>query len=199
MQTLCNQQPRPVQYGECRLPRVFAITTADSARSIATMQACNTRTLLFGLQHRETDYNSAETSFDFSDENYELVRISACATIPHDGWSAASAAVKHASRAFLTMPSAWQVAEIMSRYPTNYKQSAVIPVLDLAQQQNGGWLSLAAMNRVANVLDMAPIRVYEVMPMSQQITCIQSARIKRQCPAQQQLWTQWMQCTLYLG
>jgi Thioredoxin-like [2Fe-2S] ferredoxin len=50
----------------------------------------------------------------------------------------------------------------MSRYPTNYKQSAVIPVLDLAQQQNGGWLSLAAMNRVANVLDMAPIRVYEV-------------------------------------
>jgi Thioredoxin-like [2Fe-2S] ferredoxin len=55
-----------------------------------------------------------------------------------------------------------QVADIMSRYPTNYKQSAVIPVLDLAQQQNGGWLSLAAMNRVANVLDMAPIRVYEV-------------------------------------
>ena len=55
-----------------------------------------------------------------------------------------------------------QVADIMSRYPTNYKQSAVIPVLDLAQQQNGGWLSLASMNRVANVLDMAPIRVYEV-------------------------------------
>lgn len=55
-----------------------------------------------------------------------------------------------------------QVAEIMSRYPTNYKQSAVIPVLDIAQQQNGGWLSLATMNRVANVLDMAPIRVYEV-------------------------------------
>lgn len=55
-----------------------------------------------------------------------------------------------------------RVAEIMARYPTNYKQSAVIPVLDLAQQQNEGWLSLAAMNRVANILDMAPIRVYEV-------------------------------------
>ena len=55
-----------------------------------------------------------------------------------------------------------QVAEILSRYPTNYKQSAVIPVLDLAQQQNEGWLSLGAMNRVANILDMAPIRVYEV-------------------------------------
>lgn len=35
-------------------------------------------------------------------------------------------------------------------------------MLDLAQQQNEGWLSLAAMNRVAKVLDMAPIRVYEV-------------------------------------
>ncbi|KAI7842350.1 hypothetical protein COHA_003990 [Chlorella ohadii] len=50
----------------------------------------------------------------------------------------------------------------MSRYPTNYKASAVIPLLDLAQQQNEGWLSLAAMNRVAKILDMAEIRVYEV-------------------------------------
>lgn len=41
-------------------------------------------------------------------------------------------------------------------------QSAVIPVLDLAQQQAGGWLSLAALNRVAAVLEMPPIRVYEV-------------------------------------
>lgn len=44
-----------------------------------------------------------------------------------------------------------QVAEIIARYPPNYKASAVIPVLDLAQQQNNGWLSLAAMNRVAKV------------------------------------------------
>ena len=44
-----------------------------------------------------------------------------------------------------------QVAEVVSRYPTNYKQSAVIPLLDLAQQQNEGWLSLAAMNKVAEV------------------------------------------------
>lgn len=52
--------------------------------------------------------------------------------------------------------------EIMSRYPSNYKASALIPLLDLAQQQNEGWLTLAAMNRVASVLEMAPIRVYEV-------------------------------------
>ena len=50
----------------------------------------------------------------------------------------------------------------MSRYPSNYKQSCVIPLLDLAQKQNEGWLSLNAMNKVAEVLGMAPIRVYEV-------------------------------------
>lgn len=55
-----------------------------------------------------------------------------------------------------------RATEIIARYPTNYKQSAVIPLLDLAQQQNGGWLSLAVMNRVAKVLDMPEIRVYEV-------------------------------------
>lgn len=55
-----------------------------------------------------------------------------------------------------------RVTEIIGRYPANYKASAVIPVLDIAQQQNKGWLSLAAMNRVAKVLDMAEIRVYEV-------------------------------------
>jgi NADH dehydrogenase (ubiquinone) flavoprotein 2 len=51
---------------------------------------------------------------------------------------------------------------IIARYPPNYKASAVIPVLDLAQQQNDGWLSLAAMNSVAKLLEMPEIRVYEV-------------------------------------
>ena len=55
-----------------------------------------------------------------------------------------------------------QVAEILSRFPTNYKQSACIPLLDLAQKQNNGWLNLAAMNRVAEIIEVAPIRVYEV-------------------------------------
>ena len=55
-----------------------------------------------------------------------------------------------------------KVNEILSHYPDNYKQSACIPLLDLAQQQNEGWLSLAAMNRVAAVMGVPPIRVYEV-------------------------------------
>ena len=54
------------------------------------------------------------------------------------------------------------VHKLLDRYPSNYKASAVIPLLDLAQQQNEGWLSLTAMNKVAEVLEMPPIRVYEV-------------------------------------
>ncbi|KAG1675386.1 hypothetical protein FOA52_012305 [Chlamydomonas sp. UWO 241] len=52
--------------------------------------------------------------------------------------------------------------KIIGRYPPNYKASAVIPVLDLVQQMNFGYLSLNAMNKVAEILEMAPIRVYEV-------------------------------------
>lgn len=36
----------------------------------------------------------------------------------------------------------------MARYPENYKQAAIIPMLDLAQRQAGGWLPLAAMDKV---------------------------------------------------
>ena len=55
-----------------------------------------------------------------------------------------------------------RVAMIMGRYPDNYKQAATIPLLDLAQRQAGGWLPLAAMDKVAKVTGQAPIRVYEV-------------------------------------
>lgn len=55
-----------------------------------------------------------------------------------------------------------KIAVILKKFPTNYSASAVISVLDLAQRQNGGWLPLSAMNKVAKVLNMAPIRVYEV-------------------------------------
>jgi NADH:ubiquinone oxidoreductase subunit E len=41
-----------------------------------------------------------------------------------------------------------QVKEFLSHYPKNYKQSAVIPLLDLAQQQQGGWIPVQAMNKV---------------------------------------------------
>ena len=52
---------------------------------------------------------------------------------------------------------------IIARYPEGRQNSAVIALLDLAQRQNGGWLSKAAIEHVATVLDMAPIRVHEVV------------------------------------
>jgi NADH-quinone oxidoreductase E subunit len=52
----------------------------------------------------------------------------------------------------------WHIA----KYPAGRQQSAVLPLLDLAQRQVGGWLPLAAMHHVADVLGMARIRVYEV-------------------------------------
>ena len=50
----------------------------------------------------------------------------------------------------------------IAKYPAGRQQSAVLPLLDLAQRQSGGWLPLAAMHCVARMLQMPPIRVYEV-------------------------------------
>lgn len=52
--------------------------------------------------------------------------------------------------------------EIVSRYPDHYKKAAVIPLLHLAQKQNDNWVSLSAMNYVADYLEMPAMRVYEV-------------------------------------
>jgi NADH-quinone oxidoreductase subunit E len=51
---------------------------------------------------------------------------------------------------------------ICARYPEGRKASATIALLDLAQRQNGGWLSAATIEYVAQYLAVAPIRVYEV-------------------------------------
>ena len=51
---------------------------------------------------------------------------------------------------------------IIVRYPAGRQASAVLPLLDMAQRQAGGWLPRAAMDHVAGILGMAPIRVYEV-------------------------------------
>ena len=37
---------------------------------------------------------------------------------------------------------------ILGKYPSNFKQSGIIPLLDLAQRQHGGWLPVAAMDKV---------------------------------------------------
>jgi NADH-quinone oxidoreductase subunit E len=50
---------------------------------------------------------------------------------------------------------------LIANYPPGRQASAVIGVLDIAQRQQG-WLPRVAMDVVAKLLDMAPIRVYEI-------------------------------------
>lgn len=51
---------------------------------------------------------------------------------------------------------------LKAMFPEGHQTAAVIPALDLAQRQHGGWLPIAAMHRVADLLEMPRMRVYEV-------------------------------------
>jgi NADH-quinone oxidoreductase subunit E len=55
-----------------------------------------------------------------------------------------------------------KVREIIARYPEGKQKSALIPLLHLAQEENNGWLSVEAMDHVAELLQLKPIEVYEV-------------------------------------
>lgn len=61
-----------------------------------------------------------------------------------------------------------RIQRILSRYPTNYKASCAIPLLDLAQRQvweqtGSNFLPVAAMNKVAEILEVPPVKIYEVV------------------------------------
>ena len=53
--------------------------------------------------------------------------------------------------------------EILGRYPPAHRQSAVLPLLDLAQRRNGGWLPPAVVDAVGDYLDMPAMRVRELV------------------------------------
>ena len=55
-----------------------------------------------------------------------------------------------------------KVKKIIEKYPSGRKQSAVIPLIDLAQRQNKGWLNKKALEKVAETLSMSFIRVLEI-------------------------------------
>lgn len=55
-----------------------------------------------------------------------------------------------------------EVKRILNKFPSNYKQSAIIGLCMLAQKQNDNFLTLSAMNKVAKILEVPPISVYEV-------------------------------------
>lgn len=90
--------------------------------------------LLASLQHKDTPENNMDTDWEFTAENYR------------------------------------EIETVLKKYPANYKRSAVMPLLFIAQKQtenmpehkSTGWIPLAAMNKIATILDMPPMRVYEV-------------------------------------
>ncbi len=55
-----------------------------------------------------------------------------------------------------------QATKIIARYPEGRQASASIALLDLAQRQNGNATSKETIEYVANLLDLASIRVWEV-------------------------------------
>ena len=61
-----------------------------------------------------------------------------------------------------TRENAEEARAIIARYPYGKQQSAVMPLLALAQRQSNNWLPKAAMDHVAEMLGMPPVRVYEV-------------------------------------
>lgn len=55
-----------------------------------------------------------------------------------------------------------EAKKIIARYPAGRQRSAVMPLLILAQKQSHGWVPRAAMDHIASILGLAPIKVYEV-------------------------------------
>ena len=62
---------------------------------------------------------------------------------------------------FTAENAAWAKQQI-AKYPAGRQQSAIIPLLWRAQEQNGGWLPEAAIRVVSEMLGMAHIRALEV-------------------------------------
>jgi len=54
------------------------------------------------------------------------------------------------------------VRRILAKYPADRQASGVLPLLHLAQRQNAGFLTLQALDYVADFLKMPRIKVYEV-------------------------------------
>jgi NADH-quinone oxidoreductase subunit E len=62
----------------------------------------------------------------------------------------------------LTEASRARIDDWAAKYPADQRKSAVLSALQIAQEQNGGWVTSELMDAVADYLDMQPVEVYEV-------------------------------------
>ena len=56
-----------------------------------------------------------------------------------------------------------EAAKILAKYPSDRKQSAIMPLLDLAQRQNDTWLSRDVVEYVANYIEIPFIKAWEIV------------------------------------
>lgn len=56
-----------------------------------------------------------------------------------------------------------RIDELVSHYPADKKKSALLPVLHAVQDAHDNWLSVGLMDKVAEILEITPIEVYEVV------------------------------------
>jgi len=56
-----------------------------------------------------------------------------------------------------------RINELISHYPSDKRKSALLPVLHEVQDAHDNWLSFELMNKVAEILQIKPIEVYEVV------------------------------------
>lgn len=56
-----------------------------------------------------------------------------------------------------------RINELLSHYPSDKKKSALLPVLHAVQDAHDHWLSVELMDKVAEILEIQPIEVYEVV------------------------------------
>lgn len=94
--------------------------------------------------HRDTPEDNPNIPFEFTEENKKVRKFCLIFAV--------------FQLCFLTFQ---RIKAILNIYPEGHKRGAMIPILDLAQRQHG-WLPISAMHKVAEVLELPNMRVYEV-------------------------------------
>tara|TARA_B100000886_G_scaffold338769_1_gene302392 strand:+ start:3840 stop:4427 length:588 start_codon:yes stop_codon:yes gene_type:complete len=54
------------------------------------------------------------------------------------------------------------VSKILKTYPKNYPESSIMPLLDLVQEQNNGWIPKKAIEFISELLKVSEIKVLEI-------------------------------------
>ena len=78
----------------------------------------------------------------------------------------------------------WHIA----KYPEGRQQSAIMPLLWLAQQQHGNWLPIVAIQYIADMLGMPYMRAYEVASFYTQYNLQPLGRYHIQCCTTTPCW-----------